>query len=183
MERRLALTRTAPTAGDGCRYLSRMAALRRPTEHDSASDLRLPSLGRALRLTGRALRLRCPNCGGGPVLRHWFRMRDRCGRCGIRVERGERDYFIGSMMFNLVMGELLVVLVLVGVMIARWPRVPWDLLEVGVPAMALLFPAFLFPFSKLVWLGFDLMLRPATDAEMQWHDAGGSDSFHRPPSR
>ena len=155
----------------------------RPAEHDSASDLALPSLGRVARLMGRAFTLRCPNCGGRPVMHHWFRMRERCGRCGIRMERGERDYFIGSMLFNLVLGELLVVLVVVGVMLSRWPEVPWDFLEIGVPAMALLFPALLFPFSKLAWLGFDLVLRPATAQEMRWHEAGGSDSFHRPPSK
>ena len=114
------------------------------------------------------------------MLRHWFKMQERCPRCGIRVERGERDYFIGSMLFNLVMGEILVVVVIVGVMLARSPDVPWRFLEIGVPAMAVLFPALLFPFSKLAWLAFDLILRPVTPAEMAWHDAGGSDSFQRP---
>lgn len=27
----------------------------------------------------------------------------------------------------------------------------------------------LFPFSKLIWLAFDLMLRPVTPAELDWH--------------
>ena len=34
---------------------------------------------RALRLTLRACRLRCPACGGGPVFDGWFAMR-RAGR-------------------------------------------------------------------------------------------------------
>jgi len=25
------------------------------------------------------------------------------------------------------------------------------------------------PFSKLIWLAFDLMLRPVTPAELEWH--------------
>jgi len=29
----------------------------------------------------------------------------------------------------------------------------------------------LFPFSKLLWLAFDLMPRPATAAELEWHRA------------
>ena len=152
-------------------------------EIDSATGLTMARPRRALQLTGRALILRCPNCGGGPVMKHWLRMRERCGRCGLRIERGERDYFIGSMMFNLVLGEFLCIAVIVVVMIARWPNVPWDFLQVGVPALAILCPVLLFPFSKLVWLAFDLLLRPVTKAEMEWHEQGGSDSFWRPPTR
>ena len=33
-------------------------------------------------LLWRALRLRCPNCGGGPIFDSWLRMRGRCPRCG-----------------------------------------------------------------------------------------------------
>ena len=39
----------------------------------------------------RALALRCPWCGKGPVLASWFRLRERCGACGLRLERGERS--------------------------------------------------------------------------------------------
>lgn len=151
-----------------------------PTEIDSDTGLSFSGPRHTAVLFGRALRLRCPHCGGGPVLRHWLKMQERCGRCGLRLERGERDYFIGSMMFNLVLGEFLVVIVVVAVMLARWPDVPWDLLEVGVPLLAILFPVLLFPFSKLTWLAFDLALRPVTPAEMEWHRKGGSDSFFRP---
>ena len=152
-------------------------------EIDSATGLTMAGPRRALQLVARALTLRCPNCGGGPVMQHWFRMRERCGRCGLRIERGERDYFIGSMMLNLVLGELLVVLVLVGVVFATRPRVPWEFLEYALPAMAVLFPLLCFPFSKLTWLALDLLMRPVTAAEMAWHHAGGKDSFHRPPTR
>ena len=152
-------------------------------EIDSETGLALPGARGIARLFGRALALRCPHCGGGPVLRHWLKMQERCGRCGLRLERGERDYFIGSMMFNLVLGEFLVVVVVVGVMLARWPDVPWDFLEVGVPLLAIFFPVLLFPFSKLIWLAFDIMLRPVTPAEMEWHREGGSDSFFRPRER
>lgn len=32
-------------------------------------------------------------------------------------------------------------------------------------------PFALFPFSKTIWLAFDLMLRPVTPEELQWHRA------------
>src|SRR5574338_1612277 len=96
---------------------------------ESARPMAWPGLRRVLVVLGRAARLRCPNCGGGPVLRHWFQMRDRCGTCGLAIERGERDYFIGSMMFNLVVSELLFAVIFVTTLIVMWPDVPWDTLE------------------------------------------------------
>ena len=138
-------------------------------ERHSETGLSFAGPRQAVRLIRRAAVLRCPNCGGGPVLRHWFRMRERCGRCGLRIERGEHDYWIGSMMFNLVLSELIFAAVFVVVLIARWPNVPWDTMQWAAPLMMLIAPAVLFPFSKLVWLAFDLMLRPMTAAELAWH--------------
>ena len=94
------------------------------------------------------------------MIEHWFRMRQQCGACGRDLERGERDYFIGSMMFNLVLAELLFAAVFVGIMLWQWPRVSWEAIQFGVPLGLLVAPAILFPVSKLVWLGFDLALRP-----------------------
>jgi hypothetical protein len=47
---------------------------------------------RALLLFWRAERLRCPNCGGGPLFRSWFRMRPYCPACGLPLERGDQGY-------------------------------------------------------------------------------------------
>lgn len=91
-------------------------------------------------------------------------MRATCGSCGLDLQRGEADYFIGSMMFNLVLGEGVFVLALLGSMAARWPEVPWDALQVMVPLGLVVTPAILFPISKLAWLGFDLALRPERPA-------------------
>jgi hypothetical protein len=54
------------------------------------------------------------------------------------------------------------VLVLVITLVVTWPRVPWPLLQYGAPAAMVLAPIILYPFSKLVWVAFDLSLRPAT---------------------
>lgn len=103
------------------------------------------------------------------MIRHWLRMRERCPRCGLRVERGERDYFIGSMMFNLVLAELLFAAIFVATLVGTWPDVPWDTLEWAAPLLMLAAPLVLFPFSKLVWLAFDVMFRPVSEAELEWH--------------
>src|SRR5919107_4252995 len=93
---------------------------------ESSRPMSWPGWRRVFEVLWRATRLKCPHCGRGPVLVHWFKMRTRCGNCGLAIERGERDYFIGSMLFNLVASEMLFAAVLVGTLIAAWPNVPWD---------------------------------------------------------
>ena len=126
-----------------------------------------PGVKRVLTVMGQAVRLRCPNCGHGPVMRHWFKMRDRCGNCGLAIERGERDYFIGSMLFNLVVSEMLFAIVFVAVMLIAWPNVPWDTLQCRTPLGMPTAPFVLFPVSKLAWLAFDILLRPVTPDELE----------------
>ena len=133
------------------------------------SGLELASPAHAARLFGRAFLLRCPNCGRGPVLRHWLKLRVRCGSCGLRTERGEHDYFVGSIFILFTLAGLLVLGTLVVTLVVSWPTVPWDLLQYGLPVMMGIAVPALFPFSKLVWLAFDLMLRPVTPEELEWH--------------
>lgn len=115
---------------------------------------------------GRAARLRCPNCGRGRVVESWFRMRERCSACGIRVARHEDDFFMGAMMFNLVFSEGVLALLLVGLAVVTWPDVPWTFLQYGGIALMAAAPFFFLPFSRTVWMAVDLMLHPPTDEEL-----------------
>jgi len=126
--------------------------------------LHLPSWGRLARHVGRALLLRCPACGGGPVLRHWFRLHDACGTCGVPLHRGESDYYLGAIAVNLAVAEGLFAVGLVTVMLATWPDVPWDALEIWAPVGMLVLPALTYPVTKLLWLAVDLAMRPAGGA-------------------
>ena len=137
-----------------------------PERAESARAMSWPGLRRVFEVLGRAARLRCPHCGGGPVLQHWLKMRSRCGHCGLAIERGERDYFIGSMLFNLVVSEMLFAFAFVTTLIVMWPDVPWDTLQWAAPVGMAIAPLLLFPFSKLAWLGFDILLRPVTPDEL-----------------
>ena len=114
----------------------------------------------ALKMLARACVLRCPNCGRGPVLVNWWRLRDRCGSCQQLLERGERDYFVGAMMFNLALAELLFTAGFVTALAASWPAVNWGVLQIGLPMGMVLAPILIYPISMLLWLAFDLMLRP-----------------------
>lgn len=120
----------------------------------------VPGFRQVVRHVARALTLHCPHCGGGPVRESWFKMRHACGTCGRPLERGEPDYFLGAMMFNLVLSELLFAGIFVTVLVIMWPGVPWDGISVGAPLGMAVAPFLLYPVSKLVWLAFDLSFRP-----------------------
>lgn len=142
--------------------------------YDRPENFVLAPLGVRL---ARAARLRCPACGGGPLLESWFRLRPRCPRCGLRTERGEQDFFLGAMMFNLAISEGILALVFIALVIGLWPAVPWTLLQVGGIALMILAPLAFYPFSKTMWMAFDLLLRPLTPDEMTWHRESAEHEF------
>ena len=121
---------------------------------------------RYLRLFGRALRLRCPNCGGGPIFKSWFRMRAHCPACGLPLERGDQGYQVGSYMFNIIAAELIFAAMFLGILVATWPTPPWELLQYGGIVLMVLAPVAFFPFSKTLFLAFDLLFRPASPDEL-----------------
>jgi uncharacterized protein (DUF983 family) len=125
-------------------------------------------------MLARALTLRCPNCGSRGLLKGWFKMRERCPRCGLRIEREGHDYMAGSLMFNIVLAEMLFAALFVGYLLITWPHPNWHMLEIAAPVGMAIAPFVLFPFSKLVWLAADLALRPAHASELQ--DGTGASS-------
>ncbi len=125
------------------------------------------SPSRAARLFWRAARLRCPNCAGGPLFDSWFRMQARCPSCGLPLERGEEGYQVGSYMFNIIAAELIFAAVFLGIVVATWPDPPWTALQVGGVALMIAAPFLFFPFSKALFLAFDLLFRPATPDELR----------------
>ena len=124
------------------------------------------TMRRMITMVGRALVLRCPSCGSRGLLKNWFKMNDRCPVCGLRVEREGHDYLAGSVMFNLVLAELLFAVAMVGYLLIAWPKVNWDMLGIVARLGMAVAPFVLFPFSKLVWLAADLALRPAHASEL-----------------
>jgi uncharacterized protein (DUF983 family) len=145
-------------------------------EPRSNTRVDVPPLGKRL---WNAARLRCPVCGGRGVLRGWMKMKERCPTCGLRMERGEHDFFLGAMMFNIALAEGILAIVLVGVMIALWPNVPWRLLEIGGPVMMVVAPFLFYPFSQLAWLAVDLLLHPLTHEELDWHRSSAEGETRR----
>jgi uncharacterized protein (DUF983 family) len=140
-------------------------AAARKNEPDEQPDTSGPPPGpRAgvLRTIGRSLLLRCPNCGRGKLFSSWFQMRSHCPACGMRLNRGESDYFIGAYTINLIVAELIAVGVMLIVLVETWPNVRWDQMKWAVLTLTIVAPFVTYPFSKSVWLALDLLFRPAT---------------------
>lgn len=135
------------------------------------------SPSRALKLLGRGIRLRCPNCGQGKIRQSWLKLKPKCPVCGLRTDRGEQDFFLGGMMWNIVFAEgaLVIAALLIGVI--TWPDVPWTLMQwVGTTLMVIV-PFLFYPFSLGFWLANDIWIRPITEAEMAWHQQSEPGEF------
>ena len=107
-------------------------------------------------LLGRSLALRCPICGRGKMFRLWLVMHPTCPNCGVKFER-EPGFFLGSIYINYGLTALIVA-VLYPILLFN-KVVPETPLLIGSLAFTLLFPVFIFPWARSLWLGFD-----------QWHD-------------
>src|ERR687889_659236 len=126
---------------------------------------------RSLMLFWRALLLHCPNCGGGPLFSRWVRIREHCPVCGMRLERGEEGYQVGAYMFNIVAAELIFAAIFLGVLTYTWPTPPWDELLYGGVAIMIAAPFVFYPFSKTLFLAFDLTFRPPTAEDFKEHES------------
>ncbi len=118
-------------------------------------------------MLARGLTKRCPLCGSGGLFTGWFRMRDRCPRCGYRFER-EEGFFLGAYVVNLGITEGL--LLLLGIVpciifLAANPDASLVPIIVSGLAAAVLAPLVFYPISKTLWSAIDLILRPVHAAE------------------
>ena len=94
-------------------------------------------------------------------------MKNSCPTCGLALERGERsDFWLGAYVFNLVAAEVVSILAVVVFVVARWPDVPWTGVEVGAIVLALGMPLIFFPFSRTLWLAWDLSFRPSEPGDV-----------------
>jgi len=89
-------------------------------------------------------------------------MLPNCPVCGFRFERGERGYWLGAYFVNLMVMETVFVAWMLGFLLLTWPAPPWRLFQVGTVALLLAVSVAGFPFSKTLFLAFDLWVRPAS---------------------
>jgi uncharacterized protein (DUF983 family) len=116
-------------------------------------------------MLSRAVRRRCPRCGGRPSwFTGWFRRVDRCRTCGYRYERQD-GFMVGAITINTILtfGAILVVLV-VG-MIVTYPEISVVPIVTGCLIVAVLVPIVVFPFTYTIWGAIDLAMHPLQPAE------------------
>lgn len=140
-----------------------------PLVRRRASDtpLTTPSAFRAFLALSGLVRLRCPHCRRGKIIRGWYGIHERCSACRFRYERSDENYFQGAMFVNFMIGGFTFAASLLAVLVLSWPNVPWNALTYGAPVVMLLFMVLLYPISKVVWLTVDVMLRPVTTDELE----------------
>jgi hypothetical protein len=88
-----------------------------------------------------------------------------CPVCGLGLERGEQGYWLGAYFFNLMAVEAVFSVWVVGFLVCTWPDPPWGLFQATTIALMLVIPFAFFPFSKTLFLAFDLWMRPPTEAD------------------
>lgn len=113
----------------------------------------------------RALRRRCPLCGGQDLFNSWFKIKLRCPQCGLASDR-VAGHWIGAVGINTVVTFALMFAVLLGTLFGTYPDltlVPLLPVTVGI---AVLVPLLFWPCSQTLWTAIDLMLRPAEIEEL-----------------
>ncbi|MBI1847528.1 MAG: DUF983 domain-containing protein [Candidatus Rokubacteria bacterium] len=140
-----------------------------------------PARGRAARIAGRALSLRCPRCGATPLFRQyeptndgaaagtsaprravtwfssWFRMHPSCALCGLVFERAP-GYWIGAIYVNYGVTTVIAI----GGYFTLWrlasPSTAAQL-AVWVP-FVIVFPLWFFRYSRSLWLAVEYFVNP-----------------------
>lgn len=105
----------------------------------------------------RGARRRCPRCGGGGLFESWFRVRPRCPRCRLRLER-EEGGFLGAMTVNYVATALVWLALLIVWLALDLPDVHVAQLTIASIALAIVVPLVLWPFSKSTWAAVDYLV-------------------------
>ena len=88
-----------------------------------------------------------------------------CPVCGLGLERGEQGYWLGAYFFNLMAMETVFSVWVVGFLLWTWPSPPWELLQISTVVLMLIVPVAFFPYSKTLFLAFDLLVRPAAEED------------------
>ncbi|HEY4101327.1 MAG TPA: DUF983 domain-containing protein [Gemmatimonadales bacterium] len=113
----------------------------------------------------RALLLQCVACGRRPVLLSWFLEAPNCPRCGFRLDRAERGYWLGSLTVNTSITLTVVTVAIVVAIWLQWPRPDWTAITIGAVVVAIVLPFALFPWTKTLYLALDVIFRPPTEED------------------
>lgn len=100
----------------------------------------------------RCVRLMCPACGNGSIVKKPFHIHDRCTSCLVRFKR-EEGFFVGAILVNVVSTELIILfayLLSIAILGSYYQVIITTLLVI-----ALAFPVAFYHHSWSIWLTFD----------------------------
>jgi uncharacterized protein (DUF983 family) len=118
---------------------------------------RRPDEPGAIRAFLRGATRRCPRCGSGNLFEGWFKIRTRCRRCGLRLER-EEGGFLGAMTINYVATAVVFLIVMIVWLVVDLPDVQVLRLTVAAIGVTLVFPLLFWSFSKTIWAAVDFLV-------------------------
>ena len=95
----------------------------------------------------------------------WSRLVPNCPVCGLGLERGEQGYWLGAYFFNLMAVETVFSIWVVAFLLWTWPTPPWGFFQGSTIVLMLIVPFAFFPYSKTLFLAFDLLVRPPTEED------------------
>jgi len=72
---------------------------------------------------------------------------------------------VGAYFFNLMAMETVFSIWVVGFLLWTWPEPPWDLFQITTIVLMLVVPFAFFPYSKTLFLAFDLWVRPPSEED------------------
>jgi uncharacterized protein (DUF983 family) len=125
----------------------------RPPRHDPRNR---PEVG-GFRAFVRGVARHCPRCGSGHLFASWFKIRERCPRCGFRLER-EEGGFLGAMTINYTVTAVVWLAVFVVWLVLDLPDVHVLRLTIVSLAIAVVVPLLFWPFSKTLWAVVDYLV-------------------------
>ena len=122
----------------------------------------------------RGLARRCGRCGARRIFRSYFRLKERCPRCGYRFVR-EEGAFTGVMLMNITATFVLMFLSLVSYVLWRGVTGRDDLplwpFAAACLAWAVIVPVVFYPVASSWWAAIDLAMRPLDPEETADADA------------
>jgi uncharacterized protein (DUF983 family) len=129
---------------------------------DAARPVQLPASGGARFLTaaGRAIRRKCPYCGGGGIFEKFSTLRKRCPHCHTLFAY-EDGYFLGAYAVNVIA----MIFLGIGLVFALIALTDLSVLQMQIlgAAIVIVLPILLYPLSLLIWIAIDVALHPPGD--------------------
>ncbi|WP_397571517.1 DUF983 domain-containing protein [Schlesneria sp. T3-172] len=108
-------------------------------------------------LMSRALRLRCPRCGVGPLFKSLLVMHSHCPHCSLKYERAP-GYFLGSTYLNY--GFMVITMTSAYMALHYGAHISNKALTVPLLIYCLIMPLILFRYARAWWLAADCYMDP-----------------------